>query len=434
MIRPLIRIRPLFSTSLTRATWPRWPVGSTWLTLSVAAFALSVAFGAGTAVAQSEDSTRDSDDAAPIEIQPRWLDRITDQDRAAVEVNIGFAPPPIPDDLNWYIPDNHPDVTSPPTWASLRGKVVVVQSLTTGSGQGRSALGRADRWGQRDGVLGHDDVVIIGVHTPENVDRSGVFLERREPDLPMVIDPVGLFCDKMGFYERPVNVVIDRHGTVRFAGLNESGLEHVVEALLAESFDEASTPDVHPEDKPAVDGDDSDVDFPSHNTRAFPARNLQGRQGPSFIVERWITNIPPAAGRVIVLDFWATWCGPCRSAIPHTNSLARQFARDVTIVGVSNESNRDFQEGMAKHDLSTDDFAYALAIDPDARMQSFFGVRAIPHVVVMSNDGTVRWQGSPSELTPELLGEIVGANRKLLEQDEPAATGSARRIYRWTQR
>ena len=48
--------------------------------------------------------------------------------------------------------------------------------------------------------------------------------------------------------------------------------------------------------------------------------------------------------KTVVIDFWATWCGPCRAAIPHMNELRSQtFAEDLVCVGVSNESADAFK-------------------------------------------------------------------------------------------
>ena len=92
-----------------------------------------------------------------------------------------------------------------------------------------------------------DDVVTLALHTPEGADRAEKFLERRPAPIPVVIDPSGKFCDALGIYKRPVNVVIDRHGAVRFAGLNKRGLPQAVAELVAEPFDPGVLPPTPPE-------------------------------------------------------------------------------------------------------------------------------------------------------------------------------------------
>ena len=131
--------------------------------------------------------------------------------------------------------------------------------------------------------------------------------------------------------------------------------------------------------------------------------------------------------KTVVIDFWATWCGPCRAAIPHMNELQQTFSEDLVCVGVSNESADAFKQGMSSRQLNKPNtFAYSLALDPSARMQRHFGVRGIPHCVVISPDGKVRWQGHPSGLDSGKLGAIVKAGRGAGAAFEPYWTKKKR--------
>ena len=131
--------------------------------------------------------------------------------------------------------------------------------------------------------------------------------------------------------------------------------------------------------------------------------------------------------KTIVIDFWATWCGPCRAAIPHMNELQQTFAEDLVCVGVSNEPLDAFKQGLSSRQLNKPNtFAYALALDPSSRMQRHFGVRGIPHCVVISPDGKVRWQGHPAGLDSGKLGAIIKASRGAGATFEPFWTKKKR--------
>jgi thiol-disulfide isomerase/thioredoxin len=157
------------------------------------------------------------------------------------------------------------------------------------------------------------------------------------------------------------------------------------------------------------------------------ATNRQGEDAPEFSVAQWVSRRPDMKNKTVVIDFWATWCGPCRAAIPHMNELQQTFAEDLVCVGVSNESADAFKKGMSSRQLNKPNtFAYSLALDPSAKMQRHFGVRGIPHCVVISPDGKVRWQGHPSGLDSGKLGAIVKAGRGAGATFEPFWTKNKR--------
>ena len=63
-----------------------------------------------------------------------------------------------------------------------------------------------------------------------------------------------------------------------------------------------------------------------------------GDSAPAFKVDRWYKGAAVPAferGRIYVVEFWATWCGPCKEAIPHITELARKYKDTVTVTGVS---------------------------------------------------------------------------------------------------
>ena len=332
----------------------------------------------------------------------RWLDRLPDEDRSAVGSGIGFAVPELPSSVEW--------LGKPPfkSMKDLQGRVLIVQTWTCGSSQGRSAPRRVAK--ALKGMDGGKDIQVILLHTPEDMDRAKAYCTKNKMAYPVAFDANGAACDLMGAYKRPVNFVIDREGEVRYAGLNDRGLKAAVEKIIAEPFDAKSLPPARPEPKAPPENAGTSKEYPAINGSVGSARDLRGGQAPNFAVERWITPEPDARGKVAIVDFWATWCGPCVASIPHMNQLANQFRGQVECVGISDEKPDAFEKGLKRANLNSSNFAYNLALDTQGRMKSAFQIRGIPHVAVMSTDWVVRWQGHPARLTKEIVQQIIDAD------------------------
>ncbi len=90
-------------------------------------------------------------------------------------------------------------------------------------------------------------------------------------------------------------------------------------------------------------------------------------------------------GRVVLLDFWATWCGPCRMVMPLLDALHRQYHdQGLTVLGISGERSAVIRGHLASHPVS-----YTVAQDGGGTDRTF-GVRAIPTLVLIDRAGKVR--------------------------------------------
>jgi thiol-disulfide isomerase/thioredoxin len=331
------------------------------------------------------------------DVNPRWLQRLDRDDRVLLDENVGYAPPEFPDDLKWVGSDAQ-------DWSSLSGKVVVIQSWT-------SKHAAASTWPERVARATEDwrdrDAVVIALHTPDGALTAERYLERSPQEVPVVIDSTGAFCDALGAYKAPVNIIVDRAGTVRYAGLNEEGIKAAVAELVEEKASDLPQPKPRPEAK--AEESAPALSYPPISGGVGNAIDVRGKRAPEFHVKEWLTKKPDVNGKVVIIDFWATWCPPCRSAIPHMNEIAAEFSSHVVAIGISDESKSDFASGMKKHNLQGK-IDYTLALDPSRRMKSAIKNTGIPHVIVMSSDWVVRWQGHPAQLKKETVGQIVAAN------------------------
>lgn len=131
------------------------------------------------------------------------------------------------------------------------------------------------------------------------------------------------------------------------------------------------------------------------------SNNLVGELAPPLVVETWLTPVPDPGGRMVLVDFWATWCPPCRAAIPELNKLSKTYADRLLVVGLSDETPEQVRA------LTSPRIEYSLAVDTQGRMKNAVGVSAIPHVMLVDPQGVVRWQGFPFEQGHELTASVV---------------------------
>ncbi len=114
-----------------------------------------------------------------------------------------------------------------------------------------------------------------------------------------------------------------------------------------------------------------------------------GDTGPDFsIVTEHGKTITRSdfGGKILVLNFWATWCPPCISELPSLNQFASEYAsKGVVVIGVSIDKN----EALYKAFLKNRQVAFETARDPEANISNNYGTFQIPETYVMDRNGKV---------------------------------------------
>jgi uncharacterized protein (TIGR03435 family) len=135
-------------------------------------------------------------------------------------------------------------------------------------------------------------------------------------------------------------------------------------------------------------------------------------QGPPLQAISW----DKLKGKVVVLEFWSTWCGPCIATIPHLNELADQFGnRPVVFISVTDE-NPDYVRDFLKMKPMTG----WIAVDgPLAATRTAFNAAGIPHTVIVDRAGKIAAITHPAKLMAKHLEEVLAGKPCSLPAPEP---------------
>ena len=150
---------------------------------------------------------------------------------------------------------------------------------------------------------------------------------------------------------------------------------------------------------------------------AVPANAAEvGDPAAALEISKWVKGGPVdleavRGKKVVVVEFWATWCGPCRTSIPHLTEMAEKYKKDVLFVGVTREEADVVEPFVEKMGKKMD---YAVAIDKDGKTNAgymtAYGQGNIPHAFIVDRQGKMAWNAHPmtSDFEEALKAVIAG--------------------------
>jgi len=169
-----------------------------------------------------------------------------------------------------------------------------------------------------------------------------------------------------------------------------------------------------------------------------PESLVIGDDAPAITVNKWVKGAAVGdfeEGKIYVMEFWATWCPPCRTSIPHLTKIQEEYAdNNVNVIGCAIWQREDTQAAR-ETTVSTfvedqgDKMNYSVAVDNGSWMSDNWmkpaGRNGIPSAFIIDGTGTVAWIGSPFSMDEPLkqivngtwdIAAAVEANKKELAQ------------------
>ncbi len=108
----------------------------------------------------------------------------------------------------------------------------------------------------------------------------------------------------------------------------------------------------------------------------FTLADLSGRQ----------VSLDQFRGRIVMLDFWATWCGPCRMTMPVLERLQKEYPKDFTLLAINVSESPD----LVRSYLAGRNMSSTVLLDEDGRVGEAYGSESIPMQVLIDQKGIVR--------------------------------------------
>jgi thiol-disulfide isomerase/thioredoxin len=108
---------------------------------------------------------------------------------------------------------------------------------------------------------------------------------------------------------------------------------------------------------------------------------------PALQVSNWINadaaTLASLKGKIVVLDFWATWCGPCIASIPHTNELAEKYKDKVVFIGVCHPRGGEKMADTVKEK----GIKYPVCLDGEGATAKAYAVNGFPDYYIIDASG-----------------------------------------------
>jgi thiol-disulfide isomerase/thioredoxin len=146
-----------------------------------------------------------------------------------------------------------------------------------------------------------------------------------------------------------------------------------------------------------------------------------GDPAPKLQLGQWVQGSPVKdfeKGKAYIVEFWATWCGPCRESIPHLNETYKKYRdKNLAVIGVDSTENESAVAPFIKK--MGDKMTYPVALDDkdgngQGKMAQTWmaaaGRNGIPSAFLVDTSGNIMWIGHPMALTAKIIEDVLAGN------------------------
>jgi peroxiredoxin len=113
-------------------------------------------------------------------------------------------------------------------------------------------------------------------------------------------------------------------------------------------------------------------------------------------------------GKVVLLNFWATWCPPCRKEMPDLENLSHRFGQaGLVILGISDEKSETVRKFIAQQGIT-----YPVLFDPDRKIHELYQIEGIPKTFIYDREGRIVAQAIDMRTEKQFLGMLAEAGLK----------------------
>jgi thiol-disulfide isomerase/thioredoxin len=133
--------------------------------------------------------------------------------------------------------------------------------------------------------------------------------------------------------------------------------------------------------------------------KGIQAKSIQGEKLVDYDMLKHIKN------KVVILEFWETWCGPCIEGMPHLKELKDKFPNDLQIICISSDDVKKTSSFISEHS-----YPFDYIFDAKKQLSAIFPHSSIPHSVIIDKKGKIQVETFPGYLTPEIIKTLISTD------------------------